>query len=144
MSQPFDWLIRIHPMMLQPRNRESILAIMEDEFSDLNYVEWENCTNLPLPVVLAQVDLHMTYESAVTIEAGWFGIKTALLSKNVNLLTEWFIDEIRSGTAEIVVDNDEHISAWINNNQNPVLGQMKQIMNTKSLDDFIDGVCRLI
>lgn len=109
----FDWWLRVHPVSLQGKNRAKTFAYLSREFAGYSNVSWEQCTDLPLPLVLRHVDRHMTLHSAVTIEAGWFGIKTALLSDKNRLLHDWLGAEIRSGSAEIVSTESAQITQWI-------------------------------
>jgi hypothetical protein len=138
-GQAFDWWLRIHPVMLQDNRRGVIYSTMEDEFVDHENVFWEHCTDLPLPVVLAQTDLHLTLNSAVTIEAGWFGIKTALLGSNTTQLKEWFAEELKSGIAEIVPAEKKFIYGWINQNITKKCHSYLS-MDNELLNKFIDDI----
>ncbi|MBV5337061.1 MAG: hypothetical protein J0653_03550, partial [Deltaproteobacteria bacterium] len=115
-GKSFDWWLRVHPVMLQGSRRAATFSGLAKEFSGCANVYWEQCTDLPLPLVLKQADLHMTTSSAVTVEAGWFGVKTALLSANKNQLYQWLGEEIRSGSADIVPAESAHIKQWIEQN----------------------------
>ena len=140
-GQPFDWWLRIHPVMLQGAGRTTTFASLEKEFSNCTNVFWEHCTDLPLPLVLKQVDLHMTVSSAVTIEAGWFGVKTALLGENKELLHQWLGEEIQSGSAEIVPAESEHIKRWIERNAQGKPNYLAlNCVNEQLLDTFISDI----
>lgn len=134
----FDWWLRVHPVMLQGTRRAETIANLTSEFSSCPNVFWEQCTDLPLPLVLKQVDLHMTVSSAVTIEASWFGVKSALLGENTDLLHQWLGEEIRSGSAEIVAAESESIKQWIERNAQCIRSPLAfDRVSAEQLDDFI-------
>jgi hypothetical protein len=140
-GRAFDWWLRVHPMRLQGSERAKTFTGLTREFSNCESVSWEQCSDLPLPQVLKQVDLHMTANSAVTIEAGWFGVRTALLSENVSELSKWFAEEIRIGTAEIVSADRDNIERWIERNAKLVQNSLAaDCLNGQLLDGFISDI----
>jgi len=76
-------------------------------------VSWQFATESPLPLVLRYVDLHITLQSAVTIEASWFGISTALLHTRVDLSYKYFKELVDKGTANIIKADQTEIGNWI-------------------------------
>ncbi len=144
-GQAYDWWIRIHPVMLNNGGRESAFGTLRKEFSGYTNVFWEHSTELPLPQILAQVDLHVTLSSAVTIEAGWFGIPTALLGDNISDLMIWLGSEIENGSAEIVKADHDSIARWIGRCLALGKGESRVIpMPTELLDYFINNVKRCV
>lgn len=110
---PFNWLIRIHPVLL---NSKSYIKKIKKLLSDTKNIEWEETSTLPLPIILKNIDLHITSHSAVTIEAELYNIKTALLNNNQTILYEYFGRQINKGIAEIVYPSYKNILKWINDN----------------------------
>lgn len=140
-GQAYDWWIRIHPVMLNNGGRESAFSTLEKEFSNYANVYWEHSTELPLPQILAQVDLHVTLSSAVTIEAGWFGIPTALLGDNISDLMIWLGSEIENGSAEIVKADHDCIAQWIKKYEALGEGKIRVLsIPTEPLDDLIENI----
>jgi hypothetical protein len=109
----FTWWIRIHPVQLKDSANSNIAKNLKGEFRGCPNVSWEECTEMPLPLVLKNVDLHITSHSAVTIEACWFGVKTALLNPQKDLLYDYFDQQIMEGQADIVDSKINHINEWI-------------------------------
>lgn len=109
----YDWCLRIHPVLL---NDSILMSKFELSFKGFNNVEWISSSFSPLPMVLKNVSLHMTSHSALTIEASWYGIKTALLHDDIKLLSEYFYDQINSGIADIVPAKLYNINQWIIDN----------------------------
>lgn len=136
----FDWWIRVHPVMLQGSLRAETFLKLKNEFVFHKNVYWEHCTDFPLPVVLANTDLHITLSSATTIEAGWFGIKTALLSSDYEALNKWFSDEITNGIAEIVPAESECISRWIDRESSLSRVHRGACMDSQPLNSFIKDI----
>lgn len=131
----YNWFIRIHPIML---NDSNILHDFELTFRGYKNVEWINSSVTPLPLVLKNIHLHFTSHSALTIEASWYGIKTGLLLNNVELLSEYFSEQINSGLADIISDKFLEIDNWIsfNLNQNKI-HNVDYVSSTKPLENFI-------
>ncbi len=143
-GKPYDWWIRVHPVTLKSSIFNETISSLNAAFSESENVSWINCSRLPLPVVLSQVDLHFTYESAATIEASCFGVNTALLSKNKELLSEWFFGELNSGSAEFVEDNENEIFEWINKKIRPGKNKIKQVVDVEPLNKFVDDLARYV
>ena len=112
-NKEINWLIRFHPIQTRTLGNKVLFNHMSYIFRNCNNVFWNDISNFPLPLILKLTDLHLTSFSAVTIEASFFGIKTGLLYEKVDLLNEYFSNEISNGHAEIIMNNYESISKWI-------------------------------
>lgn len=134
----FNWQIRIHPIMLDDPN---IMGEFCNIFHGYDNVEWVNSSITPLPLVLKNVNLHFTSHSALTIEASWYGIKTALMFSNVELLSDYFGDLIKSGFAEIITDDINEIDKWICTNLKINKKQNNNyVSSTSLLNKFISNL----
>jgi hypothetical protein len=71
--------------------------------------------NEPLPFVLSSVDLHITYNSSVVIEAEYFGVPSALLDPQINggLWAGYFSSQIGKGAARLLPCQASAIQDWI-------------------------------
>lgn len=115
-GQNYAWWIRIHPLLFGGEGGRGLYEALSKRFGGLTNIEWQLPTEMSLPEVLSRVDLHITSSSAVTIEASWFGIRTALLGKQKKELELWFKDEIGNKYAEIISNDAESIFSWIKRN----------------------------
>lgn len=115
---PYNWWIRIHPVQLNSSNPNRIVNELQKLFRNCSNVSWDECTAQPLPLVLSHAALHITMMSATTIEAEWFGVKTALLYEDGNLLRTYLAPQISRGVAEVVPPEKESIARWIEGNLN--------------------------
>jgi hypothetical protein len=113
---PYYWWIRIHPVQLNSSNSEQTINILSELFKNCPKVSWEECTKQPLPLVLSYATLHITMMSATTIEAEWYGVKTALLYEDENLLRTYLGSQISRGVAQIVLPERKAIIDWIESN----------------------------
>ncbi len=129
-----NWLIRIHPISL---NSKLYVSKMKTIFSKIENVEWEETSKAPLPLVLKNTDLHITSHSAVTIEAEWYNIKTALINSNHSLLYDYFEKQINKGIANIVEPSYESILLWINNTYHKNFENISTDINTDLIENFI-------
>ena len=109
----YDWLIRIHPVQLNSSNSEYTLNTLRKLFGNCANVSWEESTKQPLPLVLRFVSLHITMMSATTIEAEWYGVKTALLYEDESLLRTYLGSQISRGAAQVVLPESRAIVDWI-------------------------------
>jgi hypothetical protein len=112
-GKKFTWWLRIHPVQLRGVDGQVFLKTLNDEFGNNENVSWTTASENPLPLVLQHVDLHITLQSAVTIEAGWFGIKTALLHPRTDLSYEYFKEQVDQGMADIISPDETAITNWI-------------------------------
>ena len=113
---PYYWWIRIHPVQLNSSNSEQTINILSELFKNCPKVSWEECTKQPLPLVLSYATLHITMMSATTIEAEWYGVKTALLYEDENLLRTFLGSQISRGFAQVVPPERGAIIDWIESN----------------------------
>lgn len=110
---PYTWWIRIHPVQLNFSNSDHTINILRRLFGNCSNVSWEECTKLPLPLILSHASLHITMMSATTIEAEWYGVKTALLYEDENLLRTYLGSQISRGAAQAVPPESGAIIDWI-------------------------------
>lgn len=107
------WWLRLHPVSAQHPHRAEFLGRLRDTFGDEGHVAWTWCSRAPLPLVLARAAAHITSHSAVTIEAAWFGIRTALIDTRRAALEQFFANQLRMGLAEIVSPDADSLAAWL-------------------------------
>lgn len=74
-----QWRLRLHPSQMTGPDAASVQSRLEARFGTLPFVEWRRASEVPLPLLLANADAHVTHYSATTIEASWLGLRTALL-----------------------------------------------------------------
>ena len=82
-SGQFRWCLRLHPTQVAGAEAESVQRYLEEQFGGLPTVEWGVTSRVPLPLLLAGADVHLTHYSATTIEAAWLGIRTGLLDPDL-------------------------------------------------------------
>lgn len=114
----YNWLLKLHPSQMNDNYIKQFDIFFNNNFSTYSNVFWLEPSETPLPLIMNKILLHFTSHSAVTIEASWFGIKTALLSKNKNSLEEYFTYEIKNNLAFIIDDSVFSIESWILENIN--------------------------
>jgi len=108
----YDWIFRPHPV--QFLNKEvfrKLVLYLEAHFGPeviISIIE-------PLPFLLANVDLHVTYNSSVVIEAEYFGIRSAILDPQIDdgIYDGYFSDQISNGVAELVACTEGAILEWV-------------------------------
>lgn len=79
-----NWLIRIHPIVLSRFSPNVVDKYLFEIFHGLDNIEWKKSSTIPLPLILKNTDMHITYNSSVAIEASWFGIQTIMFTNNIS------------------------------------------------------------
>jgi hypothetical protein len=108
----YDWVLRPHPTQyLNPVVFKRLIAHVKERFGSNAIVS----ENEPLPFVLSSVDLHITYNSSVVIEAEYFGVPSALLDPQINggLWAGYFSSQIGKGAARLLPCQASAIQDWI-------------------------------
>ncbi|MEN6348205.1 MAG: hypothetical protein ABFD08_02255 [Syntrophomonas sp.] len=95
------WLIRLHPNMHNDRNA------IKNILSGFNNVEIEYATDLPLPCILRNVDVHVTHSSSTVIEAEYYGILSIVLNE---MGRELYLDKIESNRVKVAFGSEQLIS----------------------------------
>ncbi|MHC8396059.1 hypothetical protein ACYZT8_20825 [Pseudomonas sp. LB3P93] len=114
-SDKYNWLLRLHPVQLRGDEGAACEEYLSAQFSG-TAVEWHKASIMPLPLLLSQVDLHITDMSTVVIEASWFGIPSALLNPFLNKggsIESLYEYERESGFASVLPQEVQPIIAWI-------------------------------
>lgn len=116
----FRWLIRLHPNQVKGfASDEAPRFIGYFNNKLVGCAEWEAATSSPLPVVLQGVDLHISWNSSVSIEAAQIGIKSALLDPRLRSLGEWsdYYGHYReAGLINLESEEEPTIMGWIERN----------------------------
>jgi len=142
-ASSYNWLLRLHPLQLRGSEKEKAQAYLTRTFGHLTSVEWRLTSELPLPVVLQQVDLHITDMSTIVVEAGWMGIPSALLSTHFcagGVLERYYAHERNIGIATILPQYVNVIKRWIVNSlaQGKVRSTLTDTRDT--LQKFIQSI----
>ncbi|MBN2156584.1 MAG: hypothetical protein JW776_11120 [Candidatus Lokiarchaeota archaeon] len=86
------WWIRLHPRMLE--QIDELIQLLEQN-NILNYSVTE-ASQFPLPLILKNVDVHITYNSTVVIDADQFNLKSIVLDENGS---DYFPQQFQKGVA---------------------------------------------
>ncbi len=129
----FNWFFRIHPIVLNSKSFTEINENFKSLFSGCDNVEWLECSKVALPIVLLKTKLHITWNSAVTLEASKFKVKTAVLNSESFYIFDNYKD---IGFVDFVNNNSFDIDIWINKNLDSVNKNISPINNGYS--NFID------
>lgn len=116
----FRWLIRLHPNQVKGFATHEGPRFVE-YFNDTlaSCAEWEWTTRAPLPVVLKGVDLHLSWQSSVAIEAAQIGVKSALLNPRLRSPEshgDYYSHYRKLGLIDLVPETEADILAWIERN----------------------------
>ena len=136
-SSEVRWLIRLHPNQVKGF-AEHELPLFKRYFDAVlaDHAEWQLATKSALPVVLASIDLHITWWSSTSIEAAQFGIKSAALNPRLRVVDsieekqEYFAPQLtasvhisdyyeyyrKAGLIDFVEESEAAIRTWIDEN----------------------------
>lgn len=119
-SKVYRWLIRLHPNQLKGFATDESVRFFEYFNRKLEgHAEWKVPTAYPLPVVLKNIDLHISWMSSVCIEAAQLGVKSALLNPRLRSRDEIgdYYEYYRgTGMVELVPETESEVNEWILNN----------------------------
>lgn len=110
--EQYDWILRPHPAQyLNSEVFARLTAHVKERFGSTVRVS----ENEPLPFVLSSVDLHITYNSSVVIEAEYFGVPSALLDPQIDggLWAGYYASQIGRGIAKLLPCRASAIQDWI-------------------------------
>ncbi len=139
----YNWILRLHPVQIRGKERETALRYLTDTFGEEKAQGWLKSSQVPLPIVLRQADIHITYHSTVTIEAAWMGVKSALLNQQIckeGKLESCYSHERSIGMAEILPQDPEIIKQWIADTLAKGRAEPTLKESSHALDAFIDEI----
>lgn len=113
----FYWCLRVHPLLMNRKNLKKFENFYNKFFKNKPNVDWKLSSYNPLPVLLQNINLHITEYSNVTIEASMMNIKTALINNNIKKgkkLENIYIQQRNEKKAFVVKNNKNEILKWIN------------------------------
>ena len=142
-ADSYNWLLRLHPVQIRGVEKEIAHRYLTDTFGHLDSVEWRTCSELPLPVVLKQADMHITDMSTVVIEAAWMGVYSALLNNNIcpgGCLEKIYSHERGVGIAEVLLQDTKIIKQWISNRLVKGRGESTLKNTDKAIQAFIEEI----
>ena len=139
----YNWLLRLHPVQLRGSEKEKALHYLAHTFGYLTSVEWHKSSELPLPIVLQQTDLHITDMSTVVIEAAWMGLQSALLNNNIcpgGSLEKMYEHERSLGLATVLPQDVHSIKRWIEDALPKRNSELILCDYSNALNEFIEGM----
>lgn len=139
----YNWILRLHPVQLRGEEKEITLSYLKKTFGEEKTQNWVNSSQIPLPVVLRQTDIHITDLSTVVIEARWMGICSGLLNQQLSKGGKWegyFSYERSIGMAKVLPHNPEIIKKWISDTLAKGRSESTMKDSSQTLEAFIDEV----
>ncbi|MCP1715121.1 hypothetical protein J2T58_000969 [Methanocalculus alkaliphilus] len=143
----YNWVLRLHPVQLRDENElELAKSYLISTFGAEITNKWINDSFLPLPLVLRKVDLHITYDSSIVIEAAWGGIRSGILNpriKDADSFESYYVHERSLGIAEVIPQDSDLIKQWIIHTL--AKGRAEPTMDTsgEELDAFINEIVEM-
>jgi hypothetical protein len=142
----FNWIVRLHPVQLNGVERKTTLEYLEATFGSTRTRDWLLASWIPLPVILKKSNLHITFSSAVVVEAAWMGIRSGLLDTHIGQegkSKDWFSYERSIGMSEVIPQDSELIKQWIVATLAKGRGESTLKDCSKNLDAFIDEIAAM-
>lgn len=139
----YNWILRLHPIQIMGKERKIALRYLTDSFGKEKALEWLESSQVPIPIVLQQADIHITYHSTVTIEAAWMGVKSALLNQQIckeGKFESFYAHERSIGMAEVLPLDPEIIKKWIVDTLAKGHGEPTLKDSSNALEAFINEI----
>ena len=90
------WLIRPHPVHVKNKIKyRKHFEFLENLKNKLGNVDWELCSQIPLMILMRNVDRHVTMRSETAYDAALLGVKTVFLCPLIKI-EEYFKDIIEA------------------------------------------------
>lgn len=143
-ADTYNWMIRLHPGQMRWPEKKRVCSYLTHTFGDNPSIDWRITSEIPLPLVLQQTDLHITDSSSVVIEAGWMGIPTGVLNTNLypgSSLGKLYERERNLGLANILKQDPVDIKTWITLALSNGKRDMDLCCSAKGLRNFLDEIC---
>ena len=132
-SKNVQWWVRKHPTQMKGIGTFEAL-LREHNISDK--VHYTSASELPLPVVLSAVDVHITNWSSVVLDAGRFGIPSILMHPTGR---DVFADLIGRGRVEYCMGDAVELLETISEiSSNKVESTVSELDPIKSLKTILD------
>jgi hypothetical protein len=138
----YNWIIRLHPVQLRSSERIAISHYLESKFDYEMVQKWISWSEAPLPVILKQVDLHITDSSSVVIEAGWMGIKSCILNPDFiegGAYYSYYQKEREAGLAHVIPQDPDVIKRWIEESIKSHSERIKYLEISNNLGSWIES-----
>lgn len=101
----WTWSFRLHPR--QQKAREELRALLQATTTQATW-ELDAASDLPLPTVLRNIDVHVTHSSSVILEAEYFGIRSVAIQHDA---ARSFENQTSTGVLVIATDSIDLIEA---------------------------------
>jgi len=137
----YSWRIRFHPIQLYGDERQYAISYLNATFGKEKTLKWIQESQIALPIILQNTDLHITSHSSVVTEAAWMGIRSGILSERVRdgeKYNDLFLREQETGLAEIIPNDSESIQQWISITLNKSKGETTFHNYQENLNQFIE------
>lgn len=143
----YNWVLRLHPVQLRDENElEVAKSYLISTFGAEITNKWINDSFLPLPIVIQKVDLHLTYDSSIVIEAAWGGVRSGILNPRIKSkygFESYYAHERSLGIAEVVSQDSNLIKKWIVNTLSKGRAEPTMDNSVEDLDTFINKIVEL-
>ncbi len=136
-QEEYNWIVRLHPVQLMGEEREGVSRYLTEVFGREKAEIWINTSKMPLPLILKNVNLHITDLSSTVIESSWMGVRSGILNEEVKRGGKnegYYLHERNTGMAEVIEQNSEAIKTWISKTLKKGKGDI-QIPDTRDIRD---------
>ena len=116
-SSQFRWMLRLHPNQINgfaTHEGERFPSFFERELR--GHADWKAATEAPLPAVLRETDLHVSWNSSSCIEAAKIGIRSAMLDPELGegkLWSGYYSSYKADGIVELIDPEETAIKSWL-------------------------------
>ena len=124
----YQWLIRLHPVTYNNQSElEKFKNYLNEKFNfdTLNKICWFEASSYPLPLILRNIDFHITIESSVILDAELMNIPSLLLNTKVLQFspegksfppyggTDYFKSQLNNGILKVLSIDYGSITDWL-------------------------------
>lgn len=119
----YNWIIRLHPNQLQGFATDSGHRFVKYYKNSLSHtkIDWIKASAMPLPLLISNAQVHVSWNSSVCLEAAFMGVRSLLLDPELlpgGSLENNYNDLVAAGYADKLSPSYEVIKKWVEDNLN--------------------------
>ena len=140
----YFWFIRLHPAQKSGKTKKIVLKFLNSRFSKVREaVEWETPSEVPMPLLLKNVKVHVTFNSASAIEAAKLGVITGLLDRRESIMRQWFKYYMEQGSIQVIPSGLSAMQEWLNSIEDTKVNSEEKLEDFSGLKLFTESLLTL-
>lgn len=140
-TDKYTWFIRLHPAQKSGNTRKTVMEFLNKHFSKISeVVEWDIASEAPMPLLVKNVKVHITFNSASAIEAAKFGVTTGLLDRRESIMRQWFASYMEQGSIQMIPVGLQAMQQWLDSIEDTKGNSEEKLEDSSGLKLFTESL----